>query len=92
MGPKQPEMSACGVLWTTWDAFWQETSISGVNNAGKARTSNIRRICWILIFIAGAFATAMSLQIVITEYLGYPVTTTITIEHKDKVQKENSAG
>ena len=78
-------MSACGVLWKIWDAFWQETSISGVNNAGKARTSVVRRICWILIFIAGAMATAFSLQIVISEYLRYPVTTTVTIEHKDKV-------
>ena len=73
------------VLWDTWDAFWQETSISGVNNAGKARNSFLRRLCWIGVFILGAFATGFSMNIVITEYMDFPVTTTITIEHKDQV-------
>ena len=85
------KMSAWNVLWTTWDAFWQETSISGVNNAGKARTSNIRRICWIIVFIAGAIATTLSMRIVVNEYFGYPVTTAITIEHRDKVHFHLSA-
>ena len=85
MSLRQRNMSASGVLWETWDDFWQETSISGVNNAGKARRSVVRRSCWLLVFIAGALATSFSLMVVIKEYMEYPVTTTITIQHKDKV-------
>ena len=81
-------MSAKSVLWETWDAFWQDTSIAGVNNAGKARKSLVRRYIWLLLFVLGMVATYFSLKIVIDEYVMYPVTTTITILHKDKVGRE----
>ena len=82
--------SALGVLWTTWDNFWQDTSISGVNNAGKARKSALRRIIWIVVFSLGLVGTIWALYTVYADYILYPVTTTITIQHKDKVFLKNS--
>ena len=79
--------SALGVLWNTWDNFWQDTSISGVNNAGKARKSALRRIIWIVVFSLGLAGTIWALYTVYADYILYPVTTTITIQHKDKVFK-----
>ena len=71
------------VVWATWDSFWQETSISGVSNAGKARSSLVRRLLWIWIFVAGVGFTAWSLSQVIQDYYTYPVVTTVTFENND---------
>ena len=61
-------MGGLRIIWKTWDTFWQETSISGLANAGKARFSNPRRFIWMLIFFAGAFGTVYSLLNVVWVY------------------------
>ena len=53
------------IIWQSWDKFWQETNISGVNNAGKAKGSLFRRLIWITIFVIGFWATGTSIKFVI---------------------------
>ena len=77
--------TTCGILWETWDRFWQETSINGVNNAGKARTSYIRRGCWMVIFIVGSYFTIAGVVDVIEDYFKWPVTTSVSVQHYNKV-------
>ena len=75
-----------GILWGTWDDFWQETSISGANNAGKAKGKPyIRRICWIIIF--GVFF-GFTLDNVVNQfitYYEYPINYKVFVKHKDQV-------
>ena len=75
----------CKVLWYTWDEFWQRTNISGVNNAGNARKSFLRRAVWIVISCAFTYLTIKAVIDVIQDYIEYPVTTTIAVAHKDRV-------
>ena len=75
----------CKALWYTWDDFWQRTNISGVNNAGNARKSLLRRAVWIVISCAFTYLTIKAVIDVIEDYIEYPVTTTIAVAHKDRV-------
>ena len=85
---KRPK-SAKNVLWNTLDNFSKQTSISGISNAGISR-SHFRRVCWLLVFlIFGAF-TFYAFQAVINDYLSWPVTTSIYIEHKNQVTSDVS--
>ena len=61
----RPISYGCNVIWQTWDRFWQETSINGVSNAGKARDSALRRVIWTVIFILGLVATSLSANYVL---------------------------
>ena len=75
---------AFGVFWQTWDVFWKKTSISGLSNAGTSN-SLFRRTCWTLIFTVFFVFTCMGLQQVIEDYLSFPVTTTVTVKHQNRV-------
>ena len=80
---KRPK-SATNVISQTIANFSKQTSISGISNAGVSR-SHFRRVCWLLVFaIFGAF-TFYAFQAVINDYLNWPVTTSIYIEHKNQV-------
>ena len=75
-----------GILWGTWDDFWQETSISGASNAGKAKgRPYIRRICWILIFGIFFGLTVFNVAKQFVEYYEYPVNYEVYVTHKDQV-------
>ena len=76
----------CQVLWQTWDEFWQQTSIGGANNAGKARKSYFRRAIWILIFGFFAYCTTMGVIPIVREYLEFPVTVTTSLKLSNKVR------
>ena len=94
---RNPEMSShnvkkpkntSNILWKTLDTFSKETSISGISNAGLAK-SYFRSGCWLLIFaIFGAF-TLYGFQDVVNDYLDWPVTTSIYIQHHNRVMFQN---
>ena len=66
--------------------FCQETSISGLSNAGIEGKSRIRKTLWVLIFLLGLAATAWTLFEVINSFLQYPTTTSITFSYRSKVR------
>ena len=72
------------ILVLTWNEFWQETSIAGAANAGKAK-GLIRRAIWVLIFVGGACLTINSIHNVIWEYRMYRVNTEITMKRQEIV-------
>ena len=64
----------------------QATSISGANNAGNARSAPyIRRIIWIIIFVLFFGLTCKGVYDIFVEYYEYPVTTSVFVEHQNKV-------
>ena len=65
--------------------FCKETSISGISNVGKEGKSASRKAIWLLIFLAGASGTVWTLFQVITEFLQYPTTTSVTYDYLKKV-------
>ena len=76
-------LSTC---WGTWDDFWQETAISGASNAGKAREKPyLRRLIWIIIFAICLFYTITGVVEVFVGFYEYPVSFSVSIEHKNKV-------
>ena len=72
------------ILGQTLGKFSKQTSISGISNAGIAN-SNFRRGCWLLIFAVFGYFTLYGFQDVVHDYLEYPVTTSIHIEHRNQV-------
>ena len=74
------------IIWETWDHFWQQTSIAGVSNAGKA-THSFRRTVWLLIFTIFLVATLCSLKLVVEDILDYPVETAVTIEGSEPKER-----
>ena len=72
------------VFWRTLDTFSKQTSISGISNAGIAR-SCFRRGCWLLIFAVFGIFTMYGFINVVHDYLEWPVTTSIYIEHRNRV-------
>ena len=85
--PTQKPAGICSVLCKTWDDFWQRTSINGVSNAGNARTSKVRRVVWIIIFIFFFMCTIYGVTDVISDYLDYPVVTSVSVLHQNQVHK-----
>ena len=75
---------AANILGNTLDTFWKQTSISGVSNAGIAK-SHLRRGCWLLIFAVFGIFTMYGFINVVHDYLEWPVTTSIYIEHRNRV-------
>ena len=74
----------CQILWQTWDIFWHRTSISGVSNAGIAR-SGFRRVCWMVLFTFFSVLTAIGFYNVVYDFAQYPVTTSVTVKHQNQV-------
>ena len=72
------------ILGETIKKFSEQTNISGISNAGIAN-SNFRRGCWLLIFAVFGYFTLYGFQDVVYDYLEYPVTTSIYIEHRNQV-------
>ena len=72
------------LLWKTFDEFWTRTSISGISNAGSAKSA-FRRTCWMLTFTLFLIITFIGFGKVLYEYFEYPVITSVIIEHQDKV-------
>ena len=79
---------AANILGNTLDTFWKQTSISGISNAGIAK-SNLRTGCWLLIFAVFGALTLYGFQDVVSDYRKYPVTTSIYIEHQNQVLCKN---
>ena len=73
------------IIWKTWDTFWQETSIPGVVNAGKARTSILRRVIWLAIFGVMFYYSMDQVVNVIDDFLSYPVTTSVLVSNPNRV-------
>ena len=72
------------VFWRTLDTFSKQTAISGISNAGIAR-SYFRKGCWLLIFAIFGIFTMYGFTNVVHDYLEWPVTTSIYIEHRNQV-------
>ena len=73
------------ILWDTWDKFWQHTTISGVSNAGGS-SSGLRRYIWMILFALFASFTFVGLKNNISDYIRYPVMTSVTVRHQNQVQ------
>lgn len=74
------------ILWGTWDDFWQETSISGASNAGKAKgLPYIRRLCWMAIFGIFFGLTIFNVAKQFVEFYQYPVNYEVYVTHDDQV-------
>ena len=84
---KKKYHNASNILWQTLGTFSQQTSISGVSNAGIAK-SYFRRACWLLIFTVFGIFTLYGFQDVVNDYLDYTVTTSILVQHQAKVSKK----
>ena len=74
----------CNVLWKTWDKFWERTNISGMCNA-RSSNSVFRANVWMVIFAVFTCLTFYGLSNVIEDFYRYPVVTSVTVEHKNKV-------
>ena len=86
---KKKPNSASTVLRQTLGTFSQQTSISGVSNAGIAN-SYFRKGCWLLIFTVFVIFTLHGFQDVVNDYIEYPVTTSIYVEHRSQVSNKKS--
>ena len=76
------------VIWGTFDDFWQETSISGANNAGKARQSPyVRRFLWLIIFGVFFGLTVKNVYNLFVTYREYPVTYSSYVSHQKRVME-----
>ena len=71
------------VIKRTWNEFLQETSIAGLANSGKSRNGIIRRIFWQIAFIIMFSISLNQIKNVFEDYLGYPVTTTVTVNNQE---------
>ncbi len=69
-----------GILLT----FGRECSISGINNAARAKSA-IRAVYWLAIFTIFMVLTVRQLISVITDFYNYPVVTNIDLDHKSSV-------
>ena len=69
---------------TTWNNFWERTSISGLSNASGAK-SRYRRYFWILIFAIFTVMTIRGLDDVFKDYEAHPVMTSVTVKHNNQV-------
>ena len=86
MGVRRHNGGLCGTLWGTYNDFWQDTSISAVSNAGKAKTSPyIRRFVWLILFIFFFGLTIKNVVDLTYEYRNYPVTYSVYVENEKKV-------
>ena len=81
---KEKGRNPCSILWQTWDIFWHRTSISGVSNAGIAR-SGFRRVCWMVLFTFFSVLTAIGFYNVVYDFAQYPVTTSVTVKYQNQV-------
>ena len=75
---------ACDALWKTTDEFWKKTTISGLSNARKSH-SGLRRWVWMIMLAVFAILTITGLINVIDEFQSYPITTSVTVEHRNQV-------
>ena len=66
--------------------FGQNTSILGISNAAKAKSST-RASIWLVIFSGFACATIYGIVTQVLDYFTYPVVTTTEITYKSEVRK-----
>ena len=76
-------------LWRTTDEFWKKTTISGLSNARKSN-SGFRRWVWMVMLAVFTVLTITGLKTVIDEFQSYPITTSVTVEHRNQVNKTTS--
>nr|XP_053631798.1 uncharacterized protein LOC128688110 [Cherax quadricarinatus] len=73
------------VVSDTWSEFWTSTAISGISNAGRAN-DRLPRVLWLLLFGVGTYYTVRDTIGVIDNYLSYPYTTQMDLQHMSTVQ------
>ena len=78
-------MGLWAILVMSWRNCAENTSISGAANAARSRHP-CRRFWWSLVFLAMLAATIWAVYTVMADYLGYPVDTTITLKHFNRVR------
>ena len=66
------------------ETWFENTSVAGLSHASHAKVPWIR-VAWIVIFIAGFCVTIYQVEHVVQLYLGFPVTTTVSMDHDDTV-------
>ena len=76
--------TAYNALWKTTDEFWKKTTISGLSNARKSN-SGFRRSVWMLMLAVFVGLTITGLSNVIDDFKSYPITTSVTVEHRNQV-------
>ena len=64
--------------------FGQETSISGINNAGKDK-SKLRSGIWLAIFSVLGYYTVDGIWEIVLDYYAYPVITNTDLTYKAEV-------
>ena len=77
---------ACDALWKTTDEFWKKTTISGLSNARKSN-SGFRRWVWMAMLAIFSILTIIGLSNVIDDFNSHPITTSVTVQHRNQVPK-----
>ena len=78
-------MGLWAILVMSWRNCAENTSISGAANAARSRHP-CRRLWWSVVFLAMLGCTIWAVYTVMADYLGYPVDTTITLKHFNRVR------
>jgi hypothetical protein len=76
--------SSWQVLKQTVAQFGQETSISGINNAGKGK-SKLRSGIWLAIFAILGYYTVDGIWEIVLDYYAYPIITNTDLTYKAEV-------
>jgi len=74
-----------GVVWQTLKDFGRETSISGLNNAARAK-STVRFWLWMALFCLGTYLTADGIWYVLQDFKRKPYTTITSLSHMSSVK------
>ena len=77
-------MGLCGILLEVLKNFVRETSVAGLNNAGKAK-SKLRILYWTVIFLVLIYFTMTAFIGVITDFQAHPVSTSSDQMHRTNV-------
>lgn len=77
-------MTVLRIVGETLSAFGNDTSIAGLNNAAKSK-STVRKAYWVVIFSVLFYFTASGIVSVVDDFLSYPVVTSINLDNKASV-------
>ena len=78
-------MGLGGVIWRTLVNFGQESSISGLNNAAKAK-SLIRSLVWLALFLVLASLTMRNFILIWMDFNTHPIVTSTELTQEKSVE------
>ncbi len=78
-------MGTQSVVLGTLRAFGRETSIPGLNNAGRAK-SYLRCLLWLVVFAGLLYLTVEGFVFVVCDFLSHPYATSTSLSYQPSVQ------